>query len=125
MNDHTTLKLAEELLREFRDRLYLDTAQIRKILEGEEELVTRCLDFLVGRDELMMAAGRSPLFYHRNNVIRAMIKEMEGKGFMDAELIAMNVGIPIATTCEILGWLERDNRVQAKHVGEDVLFCCR
>ncbi len=125
MGDRTTLRLAEELQRAFGDRLVLDTTEIRAILEGEDELVTRCLDFLVGRDELLMAAGRSPLFYHKDNVIQAIVGELAGGASKTAEAIAKNLELPIATTCEVLGWLERDRRILATHVGEEVLFQSR
>ena len=125
MHDHTTLRLAEELLKAFEGRLTFDTAQIRAILEGEEELVTRVLDFLVGRDELLMAAGRSPRFFHKNNLIQAIVNLLKDALPRSAEDIAEALGVPIATTCEILGWLERDRRIEARHNGGSVVFVVR
>lgn len=125
MSDQTTFRLAEELMSSFGDRLVLDTTEIREILEGQEELVTRCLDFLVARDRLLIAAGRSPLFYHKDNVIKAIVAELGQGQTMKAEEIAGNLTLPIATTCEILGWLERERRVLAQHVGDDIVFVGR
>ncbi|MFT7618802.1 MAG: hypothetical protein ACI97A_002449 [Planctomycetota bacterium] len=125
MSDQTTFRLAEELMSSFGQRLVLDTMEIREILEGEEELVSRCLDFLVARDRLLIAAGRSPLFYHKDNVIKAIVAELGSGQSMKAEELAGNLSLPIATTCEVLGWLERERRVVVEQVGEDVHFIGR
>ena len=120
--DRTTLRVAERLLESFGASLSLSAAEIRELLEGEEELMSRCLDFLLGRDELFMAADSSPRFYHRQNVIRAMLNNLGSGGRKTANDLATTLGIPMAVTCELLGWLERDGRVLANSENDISFF---
>lgn len=122
MSDGGLLRVAEVLLEAYGDRLSLSTDEIRGLLDDDEELMSRCLDFLVGRDELVLAPGRSPRFFQRKNLTAAVREELGRRGRSLPEDLAQALDLPVAITCEILGWLEREGRVRARHEGDDVYF---
>ncbi|MCB9832024.1 MAG: hypothetical protein H6807_06065 [Planctomycetes bacterium] len=122
MSDGRLLRIAEVLLDSYGERLFLDCDEIRRSLDDDEELMSRCLDFLIGRDELILAPGRTPRLFQRRNLTDAVHRRLADRRGALPEDLAEDLDVPVAITCEILGWLEREGRVRARSQGEDVWF---
>ena len=126
MSDRAVLRVAETIVEAFGERLYLSAAEIRRLLDDDEDLMTRCIDFLVARDELVLAADRSPRFYQRRNVTEAVAAELGKHRRGDRRgRSAAAVDVPLAITCDVLGWLEGEGRVRARNEGDEVFFADR
>ena len=115
------LHAAESILRAFGDRMALDTEELRKLFDGDIELMGQCLEFLRMRDEILVTPNPQTVF-HRDNLLEAAVGDLRRRGSMAADDIATSLACPVAIICEVLGWLEREGRIRSEVDGDRIRF---
>ena len=67
--------------------------------------------FMLDRDAILIV-GDGGAVYHHGNSVEAVFEKIRELGRTTPAAINESLNLPSAITCEILGWLERDGRVQ-------------
>ena len=105
------LKTVDRIQEAFQGRLMLHRPQLEDLAEDDTELLGRCLDFMLDRDAILIV-GDGGAVYHHGNSVEAVFEKIRELGRTTPAAINESLNLPSAITCEILGWLERDGRVQ-------------
>ncbi len=98
----------------FQGQLMLSRAQLTALADGDTDLLGRCLDFMLDRDAILVIADGDTI-YHHGNLVTAVYEKIRELGRTTPTAINDSLGVPSSVTCEILGWLERDGRIQLEN----------
>lgn len=106
------IKLAERLRETLEREGTLSDARLKELLlkDEDEPLLDQALWFLAGRDEIMVDVATRAVHlrtYVSRKIMQILYRE---QSILIAE-IAQKSGFGMATCCDVLGWLEREGRI--------------
>ena len=88
-----------------------DVASVLLLLGGDESLLFAVIEFLAHRDPILTAADDRRLF-HQETIARRVLKRLSSETPIGTTELALELGLPSAIVCQVLGWLDRDGRIK-------------